>query len=172
MNKLYVMVGAPGSGKTTFAKKYLPDAKYISRDEIRFSLINKDEDYFSREDEVYREFIWKIYNELQNNHNDVIADATHLNEKSRAKLFKSLPLNFSKIEVIGIYLHTPLKTCLARNAQRSKDNRTYVPESALSKMFYRIKPPNFIEFNGIFNEIWDVYTNTDEPDIKVYKGAL
>ena len=168
-NKLYIMIGCPGSGKSTFAKKFLSDAKYISRDEVRFSMIKDNEEYFSREKEVYRKFVWEIYNELINNHNDVVADATHLNEKSRAKLFNALPINYSEIEVIGVFIHTPLKTCLERNAMRSKENRTYVPESSLSKMFYSIKPPNFKEFNKVFTEIWDVYTNTEEPKIKIYR---
>lgn len=40
-NKLYIMCGCPGSGKTTYAKKYLinDNTVYVSRDDIRFSLL-------------------------------------------------------------------------------------------------------------------------------------
>ena len=40
MSKLYMMMGAPGCGKTTLAKQIFPDnVKYISRDEIRYKTI-------------------------------------------------------------------------------------------------------------------------------------
>ena len=156
-NKLYVMMGCPGSGKTTYAKKALMNDNtiYVSRDEIRFSLLQDGEEYFSREKEVYREFIWKIYNAIQNEHKNVIADATHLNEKSRAKLFSSLPLDFSKIEVIGIYMNTSLNTCLKRNETR-KNTKTYVPRGVLRRMFFSIIPPSYKEYNGIFSKIYSI----------------
>ena len=136
-NKLYVMIGCPGSGKTTYAKKALmnDNTVYVSRDEVRFALLQEGEEYFSREKEVYREFIWKIYNAIQNEHKDVIADATHLNEKSRAKLFSSLPLDFSKIEVIGVYMNTPLEVSLERNRTR-KGTKAFVPEAQVRRMFF------------------------------------
>lgn len=156
-NKLYVMIGCPGSGKTTYAKKALmnDNTVYVSRDEVRFALLQEGEEYFSKEKEVYREFIWKIYNAIYNEHKDVIADATHLNERSRAKLFSSLPLDFSKIDVIGIFLNTPLDICIKRNNMR-KGTKTYVPEAQVRKMFFSIKKPNYEEYNNIFDSIYIV----------------
>ena len=55
--RLYVLVGCPGSGKSTWAKKHLADTYYVSRDEIRFGLLKAGDDYFSHEDEVYEKFI-------------------------------------------------------------------------------------------------------------------
>ena len=49
---LWLMCGAPGSGKSWFAKNILKTDdtwQYISRDEIRFSLIKEGEDYFGKE---------------------------------------------------------------------------------------------------------------------------
>lgn len=173
MNKLYLMIGCPGSGKSTFAKKYIQNAKYISRDEIRFSLLTDDEEYFAQEDQVYREFAWKIYDALQNQKIDVIADATHLNAKARSKLFKSIPLNWNKVEVIAVFLHTPLDTCIARNELRKNLKRAYVPQQYIRQMFFRMTTPTFDEYKGVFNEIWDVYTNTEPPMIKKYnKGGI
>lgn len=156
-NKLYVICGCPGSGKTTYAKKYLinDNTVYVSRDDIRFSLLQDGEEYFSREKEVYKEFIWRIYNAIHNEHKDVAADATHLNEKSRAKLFSSLPLDFSKIDVIGIYIDTPLEICIKQNDTR-KGTKTYVPEGQVRRMFFSIKKPNHEEYNGIFTKIYSV----------------
>lgn len=160
-NKLYVMIGCPGSGKTTYAKNALmnDNTVYVSRDEVRFALLQEGEEYFSREKEVYREFIWKIYNAIQNEHKDVIADATHLNEKSRTKLFSSLPLDFSKIEVIGVYMNTPLEVSLERNRTR-KGTKTFVPEAQVRRMFFSMDPPSYKEYNGIFSKIYNVQGGT------------
>ena len=91
-NKLYIMCGIPGSGKSTYAKTYLTNTLYVSRDEIRFKLVKEDEDYFSKENEVFDTFIAKI-NEGLRQSLDVVADATHLNSKSRLKLLACLELD-------------------------------------------------------------------------------
>ena len=56
---LALMVGIPGSGKTTFAKKFCKyfHYTYISRDDIRFSKIEDKDDYFDKESLVFTEFI-------------------------------------------------------------------------------------------------------------------
>ena len=54
MVKLLVMSGVPGCGKSTWARRFISmhNAVVVSRDSIRFSLLEKDDDYFAREDEV------------------------------------------------------------------------------------------------------------------------
>ena len=61
MPKLMVMVGIPGSGKSTFAKHYSEDANnmpivWISRDEVRYSLISEKDEYFAKEKDVFKVF--------------------------------------------------------------------------------------------------------------------
>lgn len=148
-NKLYVMAGCPGSGKSTYAKSHFPDALYVSRDEIRFSMVSEDEEYFSKEDEVFQAFIDKI-NEGLRQSLDVVADATHLNNVSRYKLLYSLDLNRNKTELEIVYLHPPLEVCIERNEKR-KGTRSYVPVDVLKKMYYSFKAPFFTD--GMF----DVY---------------
>ena len=54
MPTLYIMCGPSGCGKTTWAHNFIKeqhetnDIRYVSRDEIRFSLIKEGEEYFSR----------------------------------------------------------------------------------------------------------------------------
>ena len=62
MGNLYLMCGIPGSGKSTYAKtnKDLKYCKYISRDDIRYSLLKDEDDYFSKEKQVFRTFIAQI----------------------------------------------------------------------------------------------------------------
>ena len=60
MATLYVLCGIPGSGKSHFCKNHKDDAVHVSRDAIRFALLEDDDDYFAHEDEVYEIFWEKI----------------------------------------------------------------------------------------------------------------
>lgn len=150
-NKFYIMVGCPGSGKSTYAKKHFPKALYVSRDEIRFNLVKEDEEYFSKEDEVFTEFINTINLGLAAGH-DVIADATHLNSKSRMKLLGSVDLDKTKTEVIAIVMQTPLEICIKRNELR-KGTRSYVPINVIKNMYKFFKIPTLEECCGMIDNI-------------------
>ena len=152
-NKLYIMVGCPGSGKSTYAKKHFPHALYVSRDEIRFDLVAENEEYFSKEDEVFIEFINTINIGLAMG-NDVVADATHLNSRSRNKLLKNLdPYLIRNIEIIAVIMTTPLNECIKRNENR-KGTRSYVPPEVIKKMYHSFKAPTFEELHIIDNVIY------------------
>ena len=61
MASLVLMMGVPGSGKNNLCEKFIGENDiYVSRDEIRFSLVAEDEPYFSKEDEVLKTFISKV----------------------------------------------------------------------------------------------------------------
>ena len=138
MASLVLMMGVPGSGKTTYAKKFIGEYDiYVSRDEVRFSLVAEDEPYFSKEDEVLKTFISKVDDGLTKAGRYVIADATHLNAGSRAKLLKNLHNKPDNIYVI--YIAVPLEVALERNAQRS--GRALVPETSIRNMFQAISLP-------------------------------
>ena len=150
-NKLYLMVGCPGSGKSTYAKRYLTNAVYISRDDIRFSLVKENEEYFSKEKEVFKVFVNKINNKLRDGY-DVVADATHLNPSSRFKLLTNLDLNKNKTEVIAIFIQMPLDICLKQNEKR-KGTRSYVPKTVIKRMYYSLTAPNTEECYGLIDVI-------------------
>ena len=63
MGDLFIMMGVPGSGKTTLAKKLVedkPNTIRVSRDDIRFSLLEKGDEYFAKEDKVFKTFTYTI----------------------------------------------------------------------------------------------------------------
>ena len=82
MSNLFIMMVAAGAGKSTFIKNSMTECIVVSRDKIRFSMVKEDESYFSKEKEVYKEFV-RLINEHLSKNCDVVADATHLNAASR-----------------------------------------------------------------------------------------
>lgn len=149
MASLVLMMGVPGSGKTTYAKKFIGENDiYVSRDEIRFSLVAEDEPYFSKENEVLQTFIRTINDALPIAQRYVVADATHLNMGSRAKILKNLHNKPDAIYVI--YMAVSLQTALERNAQR--EGRALVPETSIKNMYQSITLPRKEE--GIKMTLW------------------
>ena len=128
----------------------MPGEAYVSRDAIRFAMVAEDEPYFSKEDEVFDKFVKTIDLHLAANQT-VYADATHLNYGSRMKLLNALSVKPDAIEII--YMKTPLKVCLERNATR-KGTRAFVPEDVLEKMHRGIKMPKWREGEYEYAMIW------------------
>ena len=149
MGIMYLMCGCPGSGKSYYAKTHLkPGEKIISRDEIRFNMLKDGDNYFSKEKEVYNEFLRRINAEIAAG-TDFYVDQTSLNTGSRAKLLNRLEKRPNKI--IVIYMDTSLNRILFQNSLRS--GRALVPEDALMNMFTSIEEPKKEEG---FDEIWKI----------------
>lgn len=140
---LYLMVGLPGSGKSTYANSLVEqnsNAVVISRDVIRYSVLTDKDTYFEKEFEVFNEFIRQIQENLLNS-KDVYADATHLNWGSRNKLLKNFfgPKFKNKILVKAIVINTPYEICLERNEKRA--GRACVPPQVIESMQQKLTNP-------------------------------
>lgn len=149
MGTMYLMCGAPGCGKSYYIKTHLKEGeKIISRDEIRFSILKDKDKYFSKEKEVYNEFLRRINAEIAAG-SDFYVDQTSLNTGARAKLLNRL--NKKPTKLIAIYIDRPLERILFQNAQRT--GRALVPEDAVINMYNSIEKPTKAEG---FDEIWEV----------------
>ena len=152
MNNLYLMVGAQGSGKSTYAHEFReehnPSLIIVSRDAIRFSMVKDGSPYFSKEKAVFKEFVREINEGLDEG--DVIADATHINEVSRMKLINKVDL--SKCKVSCIVLLTDELTAIKRNHLR--EGRARVPDKAISENYARFTHPKTDNFH--YNKIIEV----------------
>ena len=137
-----------GSGKSTYIKNNINKNNKeicISRDEIRLNLITDKEEYFSKEKEVYREYINRIEGYLSAGY-DVYADATNINKKSREKLINRLNINPNKI--IGYYMKTPLEVALKRNENRK--GMAAVPASVITSIYNSLELPTEDELDEFY----------------------
>ena len=152
--KLLVMCGTPGCGKSTWAKKFAEenDAVIVSRDEIRFSMLDQGEDYFSREDEVTAKY-YKQLNDLiaDKGFEYIIADATHNTKKARGFFLDQI--NIKNVDVIPVYFTTSLEECKHRNDRRSGLAR--VPTKVIERMFNSRNIPTYNEKHTYY-DIWEV----------------
>lgn len=172
--KLILMIGVPGSGKSTFAKKlckhniqYRHSCEIISRDEIRFTLVQDNEEYFSHEDDVWKNFVSQAADSLKVNEVTIL-DATHINEASRKKIINAVKKVYwnKDIELEAVVLNESIITCLDRNAERT--GRAFVPEKAIMNMDCQLSIPSAKEgFNKIILVSWN--EEIQDYDIK-YKN--
>ena len=132
--KVYLLSGPPASGKSTWVRSHMtPGAEWISRDNVRFSIVSEDEDYFSHEDEVFDTFIAYINQTLENpDIHTIYIDATHLNRRSRNKTLNRVRKQ-NIAELNCVCFTTSKELCQARNSLRS--GRARVPSTAIDNMF-------------------------------------
>lgn len=123
-------------------------------------MLEDEDDYFAKEKQVFKEFCKQIDTALQS-YDKVIADATHLNFASRNKTLRNIKSKIDEINVI--FIDTPLKIALERNAKRT--GRKLVPEEVIKNMYNSLMLPDDSE--GI-NKIYIVDNATQKIKIIEY----
>ena len=137
--KLILLVGIPGSGKTTFAKNYIEQSAntiHLSSDVIRKELYG-DESIQGNPAEVFS-LMQKRAVEALNEGHDVLYDATNVTRKDRASIIGICP-KFAKIEAHIIW--APIGICIERDAMRERT----VGKEVIDKMLKRFQMPYFDE---------------------------
>lgn len=137
--RLILLVGIPGSGKTTYAKEYvetIPNTIHLSSDTIRKELYG-DESIQGDPAEVFS-LMQKRAVAALNNGNDVVYDATNVTRKDRASIISICP-KFAKIETHIIW--SPIEECIKRDASRDRN----VGKEVIDRMLKRFQAPFYDE---------------------------
>lgn len=144
MGIVYMMIGVPGSGKSTIANEIGRELgiPVVSSDGVRKEVTGSEED-FSKDAYIWGKVIPnKIKNALKEG--DVVFDATNLRVRDRNKFRKIVGLSH---EYQAIYVNTPLETCIER--QENRDRK--VPTERIKEMHKEMVVPTKEEkFSKIF----------------------
>lgn len=155
-NKIIILIGISGSGKSTFAKDYVKNnsnSVIISRDTIRMALFGFNEetykDYYKndtteREKIVTTFFNTQIWNALENGL-DVVVDNTHLN-KEYLYAYKQFSV---RLEICIFDIN--LDVCIQRDFERVKSVGADVIRKQ-HKQFEKLLKSNFEEDIKNFND--------------------
>lgn len=156
MKTLIVLSAPPGSGKSTWAKKYKKTHKnvfIISSDKIRYELTNSNND-FSRQDEVWKIFEERIHEYGSKSKNvTVILDALCDLNRLRIMYVKNNP-EYDRY-VLVLFPHT-FEECAKFNKSRAEYK--IVPDKALEELYKKFEPINS-EVAKLYDEIIEVEFN-------------
>ena len=143
-----MLVGLPGSGKSTFAKELKINHGYtiISSDEMRKELFN-DVNNQDHNSEVFDEMLKRTIKCLQNGE-DVVYDATNFSSKKRIHVLKSIEKYTNNR--MCYFFSTPYEMCLERNEKRERK----VPEEVIKRLLYSFQVPSK---NEGFTDIQIIY---------------
>ena len=141
----FIMVGVPGSGKSTYSKYIQKQYKSIivSPDDIREELYGSAD--------VQGE--WNEIEEVMDNmideyaHQSIIIDATHCNSRSRKE--SKFKLEKYGHNVIAVVLERSLDICLQQNMIRDRQ----VPIHIIDKMFEQLSNSIFHINNEGFHDV-------------------
>lgn len=139
MNTLYVMVGLPGSGKSTYANKFAEEisAKVVSSDAIRAELFG-DESIQSKPALVF-DIVYERIEDTLKQGQDVILDATNIRRRDRGNAIVLAGRLGAKCE--AIVMGTPSEVCWEHNCARER----VVPRYAFEKMLEHMSFPSYSE---------------------------
>lgn len=140
MQKLYILVGLPGSGKSTFAQKLASEtgAVICSSDAMRKRLYG-DENIQGNPNEVFSR-LKKDTLEYLSNGKSVIYDATNITVKSRKSILTAV--KDMAVYKCAIVMLTPYEICVERAKNRVE---RVVPEDVILRMKNNFRIPSYSE---------------------------
>ena len=173
-NSIIIMVGIPGSGKSTEAKKLLELLDYkdkefnlkreniiVSSDEIRKEICN-DENCQTQNEEVFKVVHKRIKEGIKKG--NVIVDATNITIKNRRAILNCVKKE--KCIKIAYVMTTPIPLCKKYNSIRERK----VPDEVIDKMAKNFQIPFYMEgFDSIILSHYSSDEFKDFPKVEDFK---
>lgn len=165
--KLILLVGIPGSGKTTYAKNYIernPNTIHLSSDATRKELYG-DENTQGNPVEVFSLMQKRAIDSLNYGQN-VIYDAINITRKDRANIINVCP-KFAIIECHIVW--APIEVCIKRDTARERT----VGKEVIDRMLKRFQAPYYDEgideiiVNRTDYSVFETYCNKCFDDMKI-----
>jgi len=146
---IIIVTGAPGSGKSTWAKNYESthnDVIYLSSDEMRAKFGTGEEDQ-SVSAKAFA-YLKDKTNTLLSSGCNVLIDATNMSRKAR-KDFIDIAKKYPNVERISVVFEVSKQELLKRNKERGMSGGRNVPEWVIDKMIKNYQRPDNSEFDKI-----------------------
>ena len=143
MNTLYITVGLPGSGKSTYVKNFIKDKdiEYLSSDSLR-AVYGKSEEDQTVTPLVFGHIKKKVDEFLKDGKN-VLVDATSVNRKERSDYINTAKKYGAK--VVAIVFKMDRQGLIERNKKRGEQGGRVVPDFVIDKMLNKFEEPSYSE---------------------------
>ena len=143
MNTLYITVGLPGSGKSTYVKNFIKDKEieYLSSDSLR-AVYGKSEEDQTVTPLVFGHIKRKVDEFLKDGKN-VLVDATSVNRKERSDYINTAKKYGAK--VVAIVFKMDRQGLIERNKKRGEQGGRVVPDWVIDKMLNKFEEPSYDE---------------------------
>ena len=142
-NTLYITVGLPGCGKSTYVKNFIKDKdiEYLSSDSLR-AVYGKSEEDQTVTPLVFGHIKRKVDEFLKDGKN-VLVDATSVNRKERSDYINTAKKYGAK--VVAIVFKMDRQGLIDRNKKRGEQGGRVVPDFVIDKMLNKFEEPSYSE---------------------------
>lgn len=141
MATVHMMIGIPGSGKTTYAKALAKTKNYkiVSTDYVRMLHPNWNENLIWPE-------VYRLCASFLAEDNDIIFDATNITPKVRQRFKDEVLKHYQDFQMKAYFFTTNLQLCMERVEKRNKmDNELFLPIEVIASYSEKIIEPTLDE---------------------------
>ena len=143
---IYVLIGVPGSGKSTWSKKLMESSirefVVVSSDAVIDEIAAEKGLTYSQ---AFGDYIGlatskakQRFREGLNADKDIIFDQTNVSKKKRRGILQQVPKHYRKVAVV---FNTEDREVKNRLDKRAKETGKYIPESVMADMYHRWESP-------------------------------